>query len=193
MKLLHPQSPIRDVPQISRDKFDRFLRATTEFTLCVLDKYGLRDPWSARPTLTPLIRFLYIGSRICSTLPSNPASRRRPCASLSFLLYQDGKRTYTSKLSTLLGVPKKGGPIRRAAVFVGYAKRYDLDQPSSAHALISRRAQVLNGSTTIATKRRRLDRPFTISKGVRPLQQEEPGLSRMLPRKVRESVTTPPG
>ena len=27
----------------------------------------------------PLIRFLYIGSYVCSTLPSDPASRRRPC------------------------------------------------------------------------------------------------------------------
>ena len=30
----------------------------------------------------PLIRFLYIGSYVCSTLLSDPASRRRPCASL---------------------------------------------------------------------------------------------------------------
>src|SRR6267143_2671109 len=29
-----------------------------------------------------VIRFLSIGSRLCSTLPSDPASRRRPCASL---------------------------------------------------------------------------------------------------------------
>jgi hypothetical protein len=88
--------------QISRDKFDRFPRATTEFTLCVLDRYGLRDHWPARPTLTPQIRFLYIGSRFCSTLPSDPASRRRPCASLSLHLYQVVKRTCTSQL---LGVP----------------------------------------------------------------------------------------
>ena|SRR5580704_17843113 len=31
---------------------------------------------------TPQIRFLYIGSRICSTLLSDPVSRRCPCASL---------------------------------------------------------------------------------------------------------------
>ena len=31
----------------------------------------------------PQIRFLYIGSHVCSTLPSDPASRRRPCASLN--------------------------------------------------------------------------------------------------------------
>jgi len=30
----------------------------------------------------PPIRFLYIGSCVCSALPSDPASRRRPCASL---------------------------------------------------------------------------------------------------------------
>src|ERR1700681_4038663 len=93
--------------QISRDKFDRFPRATTEFTLCVLDRYGLRDHWPARPTLTPPIRFLYIGSRFCSTLPSDPTSRRRPCASLSLHLYQVVKRTCTSQLSNMLGVPKQ--------------------------------------------------------------------------------------
>jgi hypothetical protein len=113
--LLPSQSRFRDVPQISRDKFDRFPRATTEFTLCVLDSYGLRDHWPARPTLTPQIRFLYIGSRFCSTLPSDPASRRCPCASLSLHLYQVVKRTYTSKLSNMRGVQKlqaaiAGGP-----------------------------------------------------------------------------------
>src|SRR6266567_9008222 len=97
--------------QISRDKFDRFPRATTEFTLCVLDRYGLRDHWPARPTLTPQIRFLYIGSRFCSTLPSDLTSRRRPCASLSLHLYQVVKRTYTSKLSYMRGVPTKPGGI----------------------------------------------------------------------------------
>src|SRR5258708_39560359 len=95
--------------QLSRDKFDRFPRATTGFTLCVLDRYGLRDHWPARPTLTPQIRFLYIGSRFCSTLPSDPASQRRPSASLSLHLYQVVKRTYTSKLSNMRGVPKKKG------------------------------------------------------------------------------------
>ena len=34
-----------------------------------------------RPGL-PRIWFLFIGPRLCSTLPSDPASRRRPCASL---------------------------------------------------------------------------------------------------------------
>jgi hypothetical protein len=36
----------------------------------------------------PPIRFLSIGSRFCSTLPSDPTSRRRPCASLTLHLHQ---------------------------------------------------------------------------------------------------------
>ena len=95
--------------QLSRDKFDRFPRATTEFTFCVLDRYGLRGHWPARPTLAPQIRLLYIGSRFCSTLPSDPASRPRPSASLSLHLYQVVKSTFTSQLSNMLGVPKKEG------------------------------------------------------------------------------------
>jgi len=51
----------------------------------------------------PLIRFLYIGSYVCSTLLSDLASRRRRCASLSLHLHQVVKRTFTSKLSNMLG------------------------------------------------------------------------------------------
>ena len=55
----------------------------------------------------PHIWFLFIGSRLCSALLSDHASQRRPCASLSLLLHQDGKRTFTSKLSNMLGTPQK--------------------------------------------------------------------------------------
>ena len=65
-----------DTEQISRGKFNRLLRAVAGSTLRVLDGYGLRGKLPARPTLTPCIRFLSIDSRICSTLPSDPASRR---------------------------------------------------------------------------------------------------------------------
>ena len=44
----------------------------------------------ARSTLTPHIRFLSIGSHFCSALPSDPVSRRRPCASLTLHLHQVG-------------------------------------------------------------------------------------------------------
>ena len=65
-----------DTEQISRGKFNRLLRTVAGSTLRVLDGYGLRGKLPARPTLTPCIRFLFIDSRICSTLPSDPASRR---------------------------------------------------------------------------------------------------------------------
>jgi len=56
----------------------------------------------------PRIWFLFIGSHLCSTLLSDHALQRRPCASLSLLLHQDVKRTSTSKLSNMLGTLQKG-------------------------------------------------------------------------------------
>jgi hypothetical protein len=53
--------------------------------------------------VTPPIWFLSISPRVCSTLPSDPVSRRRPGASLSLRLYPTGKRTFTSKLCNMLG------------------------------------------------------------------------------------------
>ena len=55
-----------------------------------------------RPVL-PRIRFLFVGSRLCSTLPSDHASRRRPCASLALHLHQVVQGTFTPKLSNMLG------------------------------------------------------------------------------------------
>ena len=66
----------------------------------------------------PLIRFLYIGSYVCSTLLSDPASRRRPCASLSLHLHQVVKRTFTFELSNMLGTPCKTGARRRPFVIL---------------------------------------------------------------------------
>ena len=56
----------------------------------------------------PRIWFLFIGSHLCSALLSDHASQRRPCASLSLLLHQDGKRTSTSKASNMLGTQQGG-------------------------------------------------------------------------------------
>src|SRR6202034_4667811 len=55
----------------------------------------------------PLIRFLFIGSRLCSTLLSDPPSPERPCASLSLHLHQVVKRTCTFELSNMLGTQTK--------------------------------------------------------------------------------------
>jgi hypothetical protein len=67
-----------DTKQTSRGKLNRIQCTTAGSTLRVLDGYGLRDQLPARPTLAPRIRFLFIGSHLCSTLPSDLASRRQP-------------------------------------------------------------------------------------------------------------------
>src|SRR4051812_27620804 len=50
-----------------------------------------------RPAL-PRIRFLFVGSRFCSTLPSDGPSRFRPCASLVLHLHQVAQGTFTPRL-----------------------------------------------------------------------------------------------
>src|SRR6195256_1235939 len=53
-----------------------------------------------RPAL-PRIRFLFVGSRLCSTLPPDGPSRFRPCASLVLHLHQAAQGTFTPKLSDM--------------------------------------------------------------------------------------------
>src|SRR5271170_5387574 len=55
-----------------------------------------------RPAL-PHIRFLFVGSRLCSTLPSDGPSRDRPCASLVLHLHQVAQGTFTPKLPAMPG------------------------------------------------------------------------------------------
>ena len=62
-----------------------------------------RSPWSA----PPLIRFLYVGPRLRSTLPSHGRSPFRSCASLRSLWPALG-RTHTSKVNIMLGVQARG-------------------------------------------------------------------------------------
>jgi len=68
--------------QTSWGNSSRLPRAIAGSTLPVLDEYGLRKAGPARPTLVPHIRFLFIDSRFCSALLSDPPSPERPCASL---------------------------------------------------------------------------------------------------------------
>jgi hypothetical protein len=65
-----------DTEQISWGKLSRFPCTVTESTLRTLDGYGLRGKLPARPALAPYMRFLSIDSHVCSTLPSDLASRR---------------------------------------------------------------------------------------------------------------------
>src|SRR5664279_5690855 len=59
------------------------------------------------------IRFLYIGSYVCSTLLSDPPSPERPCASLSLRLHQVVKGTFTPELSNMLGTQERAGRFWR--------------------------------------------------------------------------------
>ena len=57
-----------------------------------------------RPEM-PRIRFLFVRSRFCSTLLSDPALRRRPCALLALHLHQAVQGTFTPKLLNMLDTP----------------------------------------------------------------------------------------
>src|SRR5215831_10480199 len=76
-----------------------------------------------RPGL-PRIRFLFVGSRLRSALPSDPASRRRPCASLALHLHQVVQGTCTPKLSNMLGTQLKPlrGRLGRAPVHTSISR-----------------------------------------------------------------------
>src|SRR5271157_4026491 len=80
----------------------------------------------------PLIRFLYIGSYVCSALLSDPASRRRPCASLSLHLHQVVKGTFTPELSNMLGTQTKNplsssGLVFQNLLFRGSDQRHSME------------------------------------------------------------------
>jgi hypothetical protein len=62
------------------------------------------------PPGLPRIRFLFVGSRLCSTLPSDRTSRSCPCASLALHPHQVVQGTYTPKSLNMLGTQKKGPP-----------------------------------------------------------------------------------
>jgi hypothetical protein len=83
-----------------------------------LESFDSRDsPGLDFAVICPLVRRVglisgswSIGSRLCSTVPSDSASRRRPCASLALRRHQAGQRTLTSTLPILLGTQKGGRP-----------------------------------------------------------------------------------
>src|SRR4029077_19515342 len=79
-----------------------------------------------RPAL-PRIRFLFVGSRLCSTLPSDSPSRFCPCALLVLHLHQVAQGTCTPK--TVGHVRHTGGrlapPPSAAAALTPSAHRAD--------------------------------------------------------------------
>jgi hypothetical protein len=68
-----------------------------------------------RPGL-PRIRFLFVGSRLRSALPSDLASRRRPCASLALHLHQVVQGTCTPRLSNMLGTRRNRSAVGKTAI-----------------------------------------------------------------------------
>ena len=91
--------------QTSWGNSSRLPRAIAASTLPLFDEYGLRSTGLARPALAPPIRFLFIDSRFCSALLSDPPSPERPCASLTLHLHQVGWKTFTSKLLDMPSTP----------------------------------------------------------------------------------------
>ena len=61
----------------------------------------------------PHIRFLFVGSRLCSTLPSDSPSRFCPCALLVLHLHQVAQGTFTPKLSDMSDTQDAARRLRR--------------------------------------------------------------------------------
>ncbi len=60
-----------------------------------LGGYGLRYLMLTRPAFSPVIQFLFVGSCVCSTLPSDPTSRWMPLRFASLHLHPVGEGTFT--------------------------------------------------------------------------------------------------
>lgn len=72
----------------------------------------------------PHIWFLFVRSWFCYTLPSDPASRRRPCVSLALHHHQVGQGTCTPKLLRMLGALKKPHSLANgASILHSYVSR----------------------------------------------------------------------
>jgi hypothetical protein len=103
-KLLSPDSrtPCRP-PEVSTTAFTTRLPDLPPRALMVMDFAIIGS--LVRPG-RPHIWFLFVRSWLCYTLPSDPASRRRPCVSLALHHHQVGQGTCTPKLLRMLGAPK---------------------------------------------------------------------------------------
>ena len=76
---LGPLSPFKDTTQTSPGKYVDFPCTPASFTVLAFDRMGLRCYMPTRPASQPLMMFVSLRSQICLRLPSDPASRRRPC------------------------------------------------------------------------------------------------------------------
>src|SRR5512135_2368950 len=119
-----------------------------------------------RPGLPP-IRFLFVRSRLRSTLPSDPASRRRPCASLALHLHQAVQGTCTPRLSNMLGTQRNRFAVGKTVISFASGRPQQL-VPSTRTSLLActhalRRAILQRGYTW------RQARPLSSRRGRRVL------------------------
>jgi hypothetical protein len=94
----------RRPPEVSSTAFTTHLPDLPPRSLMVVDFTIIGS--LVRPG-RPHIWFLFVRSWLCYALPSDPASRRRPCVSLVLHHHQAGQGTCTPKLLRMLGAPKK--------------------------------------------------------------------------------------
>jgi hypothetical protein len=82
-------------PRVRRATFVPYTCRIYARTLRVISGFGSFGPLARMQT--PHMRFLFVRPALCLQLPSDPASRRRPCCSASGSHHQGPQRTLTSK------------------------------------------------------------------------------------------------
>jgi hypothetical protein len=95
----------RDMQQIFRGKFTVFRTQPPNVQPMPLTDMRFSVQCPLAPYRMPPIRFLYIGSYVCSTLSSDPTSRWRPCASQLLHIHRVVAGTFTPNLSCMPGTP----------------------------------------------------------------------------------------
>src|SRR5260370_41428960 len=105
-----------DTEQISWGKFSHLPCTVAGSTLRVLDGYGLRGKWPARPTLAPCTGFCPSTRAFARCFLQTPPRGDSPCTLLALHLHQVERRTFTSKL---LSMPST--PLNRYAIASGRA------------------------------------------------------------------------
>ena len=114
---------------------------------------GLRMFWPPRPSIARLMRFVFLGPRLCLRLPSDPASRRRPCLQLGVPVTRAPRGLAPPSCGTCPAQQKQrraspfGSPFASYGLLSNAASDEDTrcdssdprDQPSSFAPAISRR------------------------------------------------------
>jgi hypothetical protein len=111
--LLHPQSQIRDVQQISRDKLDHPRYATPGFTTSVLDGYGFRGQLLAHPTPWASIPILVRQPVSLLDASCRPHLTATPLGFVARHLHQVGTELSPASCRTCAAYNKKASRMER--------------------------------------------------------------------------------